>query len=117
MPHSGSATGLPCSTCISDRIGPFRSAGGSTSMVAQCSETTPARTPFWFKPVSTFGLFKDHDVHLKFTYVGRSRSFLAPYRLSAGSFRLASRPHVPMTRWLRCLRSFTPGRCQPRMSG
>lgn len=56
-------------------------------MVAQYSETTPDRTPFWFKPVSTFGLFKDHDVNLKFTYVGRSRSSLAPYRLSAGSFR------------------------------
>ena len=56
-------------------------------MVAQCSETTPDRTPFWFKPVSTFGLFKDHDVKLKFTYVGRSRSSLAPYRLSAGSFQ------------------------------
>ena len=55
---SGSATGLPCSACVSDRIGPLSSAGGSTSMVAQSSEATPDRTPFWFKPVSTFGLLK-----------------------------------------------------------
>lgn len=115
--HSGSATGLPCSACVSDRIGPLSSAGGSTSMVAQYSEATPDRTPFWFKPVSTFGLFKDHDVNSRFTYVGRNRSSLAPHRLGAGSSRLASRPYAPITRWLRCLQSFTPSRCQLRMSG
>src|SRR5580658_409091 len=27
-------------------------------MVAQYSKTTPHRVPFWFKPVSTFGLLK-----------------------------------------------------------
>lgn len=28
------------------------------SMMVQSSETIPHRVPFWFKPVSTFGLFK-----------------------------------------------------------
>jgi hypothetical protein len=28
------------------------------SMMVQYSETIPHRVPFWFKPVSTFGLFK-----------------------------------------------------------
>ena len=62
-------------------------------------------------------LVKDHDVYRKFTYVGRTRSSLAPLRLRAGRFRLASRLGVPDIRRLRCPQSFTPSRYRLRMSG
>ena len=62
-------------------------------------------------------LVKDHDVYRKFTYVGRTRSSLAPLRLRAGRFRLASRRGVPDIRRLRCPQSFTPSRYRLRMSG
>jgi hypothetical protein len=38
------------------------------------------------------------DVYRKFTYVGRTRSSLAPFRLRAGRFRLTSRFGVPVIR-------------------
>src|SRR5258707_7215109 len=57
------------------------------------------------------------DVYRKFTYVGPTRPSLAPLRLRAGRFRLSSRFDVPVTRRLRCPRSFTPSRYQLRMSG
>ena len=53
---TGSTMGLPCSTSVSERGGPFLFAGGLSSMVAQFTKATPYRVPFWFKPVSTFGL-------------------------------------------------------------
>jgi hypothetical protein len=62
-------------------------------------------------------LVGDYGVYPKFTYVGRYRSSLAPHRLRAGRFHVASRLGVPGVRWLHCRRSFTPSRCQLRMSG
>ncbi len=61
-------------------------------------------------------LVKAHDVYQKFTYVSRTRTSLAPLRLSAGRFHFASRLSVPIFRRLRCPQSFTPSRYQPRMS-
>ena len=62
-------------------------------------------------------LVQNHDVKLKFTYVGRIHSSLAPLRLRAGRFRLASRLGAPDTRRLRCPQSFTPSCCWLSMSG
>ena len=62
-------------------------------------------------------LVKAHDVKRKFTYVGRTHSSLAPLRLRAGRFRLASRLGVPDVRRLRCPQSFTPSCYRLRMSG
>ena len=62
-------------------------------------------------------LVKAHDVKRKFTYVGRTHSSLAPLRLRAGRFRLASRLGVPDIRRLRCPQSFTPSCYRLRMSG
>jgi hypothetical protein len=62
-------------------------------------------------------LVKAHDVYRKFTYVGRTHSSLAPLRLSAGKFRLASRLGVPVARRLRCPQSFTLSCRRLRMSG
>ncbi len=62
-------------------------------------------------------LVKNHDVYQKFTYVGRTHSFLAPLRLRAARFRLASRLCVPVIRRLRCPQSFTPSCYRLRMSG
>jgi hypothetical protein len=42
------------------------------SMVAHVQKTTPYRVPFWFKPVSTFGL-----VHLT-TFIGGSHVLVVP---------------------------------------
>jgi hypothetical protein len=61
-------------------------------------------------------LVKDHDVYRKFTYVGRTHSSLAPLRLRAGRFHLASRLGVPDIRRLRCPQSFTPSRYRLHMS-
>ena len=72
---------------------------------------------FWFKPVSTFGLFKITTFKWKFTYVGRTHSSLAPLRRRAGRFRFASRLGVPIPRRLHCPQSFTPSRYRLRMSG
>jgi hypothetical protein len=41
-------------------------------MVAQYSKATPHREPFWFKPVSTFGLFKIT------TFIGSSLTLVVP---------------------------------------
>lgn len=62
-------------------------------------------------------LVKNHDVYQKFTYVGRTHSSLAPLRLRAGRFRLASWLCVPVIRRLRCPQSFTPSCYRLRMSG
>ena len=35
--------------------------------MAQLTEAIPYRVPFWFKPISTFGLYNDDDVYQKFT--------------------------------------------------
>jgi hypothetical protein len=51
---------------------PFLFAGGLLSMVAHVQKTTPYRVPFWFKPVSTFGL-----VHLT-TFIGGSHVLVVP---------------------------------------
>jgi len=69
-------------------------------MMAQYSKTMPPHVPFWFKPVSTFGLLKFTAFFRKFTYVGRTHSSLAPLRRRAGRFRFASRLGVPDVRWL-----------------
>jgi hypothetical protein len=61
-------------------------------------------------------LVQTHDVYRKFTYVGRTHSSLAPLRLRAGRFRLASRLGVPDIRRLRCPQSFTSSCCRLRMS-
>jgi hypothetical protein len=53
------------------------------------------RLPFWFKPVSTFGLYNDDDVYRKFTYVGRAHSSLAPHHVCARRFGFPSRVGVP----------------------
>lgn len=65
------------------------------STMAQLTKTMPYRLPFWFKPVSTFGLCNDDDVYRKFTCVGRIRSSLAPHRVCARRFCLPSRACVP----------------------
>ena len=43
-----------------------------------------------------FWLALGNDVYQRFTYVGRTRSFLAPLRLCAGRFRFPSRVGVPI---------------------
>src|ERR1035437_4778324 len=54
-------------------------------MVAQFSKTTPHRVPFWFKPVSTFGLFE----LARFT--GSSRALVLPaHPLALPAFLLAN---------------------------
>ena len=62
-------------------------------------------------------LVQAHDVYRKFTYVGRTRSSLAPLRLRAGRFRFALRLGVPDIRRLRCPQNFTPSYYWLRMSG
>ena len=62
-------------------------------------------------------LVKTHDVYQKFTYVGRTRSSLAPLRLRAGRFRFDSRLGIPVIRRLHCPQSFTPSCYRLRMSG
>src|ERR1035437_2481881 len=53
-------------------------------MVAQFSKTTPHRVPFWFKPVSTFGLFK------LTTFIGSSHTLVVPaHPLLLSAFVLA----------------------------
>ena len=42
-----------------------------------------------------FWLALGNDVYQRFTYVGRTRSFLAPHRPCAGRFRVPSRVGVP----------------------
>ncbi|PAO90267.1 hypothetical protein BV581_21575 [Stutzerimonas stutzeri] len=57
------------------------------------------------------------DVYMRFTCVSRTRSSLAPLRLDAGRFSLASRFDLPKYRRLHCPQSFRPGCCRPRLSG
>jgi hypothetical protein len=57
------------------------------------------------------------DVYMRFTCVSRTRSSLAPLRLDAGRFSLASRFDLPKCRRLHCPQSFRPGCCRPRLSG
>lgn len=53
-------------------------------MVVQSSRTTPHRVPFWFKPVSTFGLFK------LTTFIGSSHTLVVPtHPLLLSAFVLA----------------------------
>ena len=87
------------------------------SMMAQLTEAIPNRLPFWFKPVSTFGLYNDDDVYQKFTYVGRVRSSLVPHHICACRFRSPSQVGVPDIRRLHCSQSFTPSCYRLRMSG
>ena len=79
-------------------------------------ETTPCCIPFG-QACQHVWLVNGYDVYQRFTYVDRCRSSLAPHRPRAGRFHVASRLSVPDARWLHCSRSFTPSRCQLRMSG
>ncbi|HBP5461599.1 TPA: hypothetical protein L5721_006335 [Pseudomonas aeruginosa] len=54
---------------------------------------------------------------MRFTCVSRTRSSLAPLRLDAGRFSLASRFDLPKYRRLHCPQSFRPGCYRPRLSG
>lgn len=52
----GSSTGLPCSAYVSERVGPFLSAGDGFVHDGPQSHDHTAPLTFWFKPHSTFGL-------------------------------------------------------------
>src|SRR5471030_1669631 len=86
-------------------------------MVAQYLKTTPHPRTILVQACQHVWLVKAHDVKRKFTYVGRTHSSLAPLRLRAGRFRLASRLGVPDIRRLRCPQSFTPSCYRLRMPG
>ena len=105
VPHKSPSGADPSSSPAADR--PWRSSIQRPHLTAY--RLVQACQHVW--------LVKDHDVYRKFTYVGRTRSSLAPLRLRAGRFRLASRLGVPDIRRLRCPQSFTPSRYRLRMSG
>jgi hypothetical protein len=70
-------------------------AGGTLSMMTHSQRAIPDRLPFWFKPISTFGLSCITTFNRGSRYVDRTRSSLAPLRLCAGRFHLPSRVGVP----------------------
>jgi len=78
-----------------DGLGPACSPVVVSSTLGDYEAPSPDHIPFWFKPISTFGLSRLHDVYRRFTFSLAIPSTLAPDRLDASSRNLTLTMGLP----------------------